>query len=178
MSYNTELLFQRYPMDSLKLNMEDPIHLNYKESVAQGMLANQDFSNLNNIPVNWGQAPPYPTQNNQNLPKPVKPYQPKVTVWNLNKMLRKLGIFVPNHYCTKMWCVRDFGGYIAASFTWALILVGELMIIMNCMANNVNIFSYLNILISIIAALLGFFSHCQAMFSDPVSSAHFEFINL
>ena len=171
---NSDLLHHRHGLDNFKINMEEPPRLNISTSLFQPSLPHQDLNDLNHIPSNWGHSPPYPTQSNseqnyQNKRNPSKPYQPKVTIWNLNRVIRRMGIYVPNPFCTKMWCVRDCGGYIAAGFTWILIFLGELMILMNCMTTNVNIFSLLNAFTSIAAATLGFFSHCQAMFSDPVS---------
>lgn len=170
-SYNTDPLHHRHQADNYKIEMEENTS-NNSTSLSQNLLPHDDLSNLNNIPSNWSYPPPpnYPPQinnNSVNYESSKKPYYPKVTIWNLNRFIRRIGIYVPNRYCTKMWCVRDCGGYIAAGLTWILILLGEMMILMNCMATHITILSYFNAFVSIAASILGFFSHCQAMFSDP-----------
>ncbi|ESN92683.1 hypothetical protein HELRODRAFT_69747 [Helobdella robusta] len=95
------------------------------------------------------------------------PYYPSVVTWNLNRYLRKLGLPVPHRYCTKMWFVKDCGGYVAAGFTWSLLFCGEAMVLMNCFASTITPLSYFYAGLSVLLALLAFFSHCQAMFTDP-----------
>lgn len=96
-------------------------------------------------------------------------YKPTTTVWNLNKILRRCGIPVPMKYCTRLWCVKDIGGYIAAGFTWFFIFVGELLIILNCLSSNkITAVTCINILVTLVISSLAFISHCKCMFSDPV----------
>lgn len=91
-----------------------------------------------------------------------------ISIINLNRWCRRIGVPIPKAYWSRLWLVRDCAGYGGAGFTWFLIIAGEVMFFMVLVSRALSFFSIIHGLVSFTCATLGFIAHLRAMFSNPV----------
>lgn len=78
----------------------------------------------------------------------------------------------------RVWCVRDCLGVAGAVFTWILILVGEIVLVVFVIVPFKNrALAAVNAVFSLGCASLGFIAHVRSTFADPVSEGPLDRLN-
>ena len=98
-------------------------------------------------------------------------YKDNIKIYDFSdRCCRGLRVLLTGTQTLQLWCVKDVAGMIAAGFTWALVIFGEIALVFGVLIHfHDPVYSTLNGILNFCMALLGLVAHSRCMFMDPVS---------